>query len=96
MWLVEMQLNHAAAPDADINWSAPDSGAEGPPSKTMREYETRRCHVCQGRYPPFGFGPPLTRPGQTIWACVTHRADIDRMLTPRQATTVGHAQPALL
>ncbi len=80
----------------DIDWSASDSGAEVPPSKAMREYETRRCHVRQGRYPPFGFGPPLTRPGQSICACVTHRADIDRMLTPRQATTVGHAQPALI
>ena len=67
-----------------------------PPSKMIREDETRRCHVCQGQFPPFGIGPPLTQPGQTICACVTHRADIDRMLTPRQATTVGHAQPALL
>jgi len=91
-----MQLNHAAAPDADIDCSAPDSGAERPPSKTIREYETRRRHVCQGRYPPFGFGPQLTWPGQTIWACVTHWADIDRMLIQRQATMLGHAQPSLI
>jgi hypothetical protein len=91
-----MQLNHAAAQDADTDWTTPHSGTEVPSSKTMREYETRRCHVCQGRYPPFGFGPPLTRPGQTIWACVTHRADIDRMLTQRQATMLGHAQPSLI
>ena len=26
------------------------------------EYEARRCHVCQCRYPPFGFGPPLIAP----------------------------------
>jgi len=90
-----MQLNHAAS-HADVNWTAQDSGGEGPSSKTMREYETRRCHVCQGRYPAFGFGPPLARPGQTIWACVTHRADVDRLLTQRQATTIGHAQPSLI
>ena len=90
-----MQLNHAAAPDAD-DWIAPDSGEEGLFSKTMREHETRRCHVCQGHYPPFGIGPPLTRPGQTICGCVTHRAEIERVLTQRQATTVGHAQPSLI
>jgi hypothetical protein len=94
--LVEMQLNHAAAPDADIDWMAPDSGGEGPSSKTIREFETRRCLVCPGHYPPFGIGPPVTRPGQTICACVTHRAEIDRVRTQRQATTVGHAQPSLI
>jgi hypothetical protein len=78
-----MQLNHAAARVADIDSSASDSGAEVPPSKAMREYETRRCHVCQGRCPPFGFGPPLTRPDQTIWACVTQWADIDRPVDPK-------------
>jgi hypothetical protein len=37
-------------------------------------------HVCQCKYPSFGFGFPLARKGQTIWACGTHRLEIDRML----------------
>jgi len=40
-----MQLNHEAAPDAAIDWTAPDSGADVPPNAAVRKYETRRCHV---------------------------------------------------
>ena len=43
--LVEMQLNDAATPDADLDWIAPGSGVEASSSNTMREYEARRCHV---------------------------------------------------
>ena len=46
----------------------------------LREYEARCCHVCQCRHPPFGFGPPLTRPGDDLWACSEHRAAVDAML----------------
>ncbi len=45
----------------------------------MREYEARCCHVCQCRHPPFGFGPPLTR-GETLWACVAHRAEVEALI----------------
>jgi len=44
---------------------------------TIAEYEQRRCVVCGGRYPPFGFGPPLTRPGAEIWACGQHRSVVE-------------------
>jgi hypothetical protein len=44
----------------------------------MREYEARRCYVCQGRYPSFGFGPPLTR--GTVWACTAHRAEVQALI----------------
>jgi hypothetical protein len=45
----------------------------------MREYEARRCHICDCRYPSFGFGPPLTR-GTVLWACRIHRAEVEAVL----------------
>jgi len=67
------------------------------PPDAMREYEARRCHVCQARHPAFGFGPPLTRPGMALWACSTHRAEVDHMLTgsPRPKAAAKR-QPTLL
>jgi len=67
------------------------------PSEAMREYEARRCHVCHARYPSFGFGPPLTRPGRVLWACGAHRAAVDSMLTgPPRAGAMAKRQPSLL
>jgi len=67
------------------------------PSDAMLEYDARRCHVCHARYPSFGFGPPLTRPGRVLWACSAHRAAVDSMLTgPPRANATAKRQPALL
>jgi hypothetical protein len=57
-------------------------GSQGVPEKpALREYEGRCCHICQCKYPSFGFGLPLTQKGQTIWACSEHQPAVDRMLT---------------
>jgi len=67
------------------------------PSEAMREYDARRCHACHARYPSFGFGPPLTRPGRVLWACSAHRAAVDSMLTgPPRAGATAKRQPSLL
>lgn len=41
-------------------------------------YDRDQVCVC-GALAHFGFGPPLVRSG-TVWACMRHRADIDRSL----------------
>jgi len=66
-------------------------------SDAMQEYEARRCHACPARHPAFGFGPPLTRPGVVLWACVAHRAEVDGLLTgsPRPKAA-AQQQPTLL
>lgn len=78
--------------DRDVQPSDPAS-----PSDTMREYEARRCRVCRGRHPVFGFGPPLTRPGMDLWACGAHRAELDHRLagSPRPKAA-AERQPTLL
>lgn len=50
-----------------------------PLSAELRDYESRRCHICGTRFPPFGFGPPLTRPGQSLWACGRHRGEVEQI-----------------
>lgn len=56
----------------------------------IQEYDARRCHICAAKYPPFGFGPILTRAGSTLWACHAHRAEVDTLLikeaNPQKAT----------
>jgi len=59
-------------------------------SSAMLAYEARRCHVCGVRHPAFGFGPPLTRRGQELWACVAHRDEVHRLLRGEQR---GSTQP---
>ncbi len=59
-------------------------------SSAMLAYEARRCHVCGVRHPAFGFGPPLTRRGQELWACVAHRDEVHRLLRGEQR---GSIQP---
>ncbi len=59
------------------------------------EYEARRCHVCQCKYPSFGFGPPLTTKGQPLWACFEHRGFVDRLLTGGPAMRAEPGQSSL-
>ena len=56
----------------------PSNSAPG----SVEEYEQRRCVVCGAKYPSFGFGPPLTRPGIMLWACGDHREELVRQLRP--------------
>jgi len=56
-------------------------------SAAMRDYDSRRCLICQQPRPPFGFGPPLTR--QSVWACSEHRAEVDRRLRYSQSAGGG-------
>jgi hypothetical protein len=73
--------------------ATPPITAENP---VMAECGSRRCHVCRCKYPPFGFGFPLAKKGQTLWACCTHRVDVDRMLTRSPSTYVPTQQSKLL
>ena len=90
--LVEMLNGHFPWDDAE----PAAEPAAAPASEVIREYEARRCHVCQCRYPPFGFGPPLiARSEETVWACAAHRAEVDRMLRGPE-TGPGFEQPRRL
>ena len=74
--LVEM-LTSAARPDL----APPPPGREAaaaPEPGSLAEYEARRCAVCGGRYPAFGFGRPLTADGGVAWACDTHRHEVEQ------------------
>lgn len=95
-WVVKMELNERLATDGVTDGREPGQAAETPQSEFMREYGSRRCHICQCRHPPFGFGPPLTKPGQTLWACVAHRDEVNRLLTPRVVSPVEADEPKLL
>ena len=52
-----MQVN-AAIPPPDLD----EPNASDHP--IVRDYDARRCHVCQCRHPSFGFGPPMTPLGR--------------------------------
>ena len=70
---------------------------EPPAPGSRAEYETRRCAICGAKYPCFGFGPPMTRPGVTIWACGRDRGEVEKRLRTHSATPPSDAsQPALL
>lgn len=58
------------------------------PASSMADHETRRCAVCGAHHPVFGFGPPLSQKGTTIWACGAHRHEVDHQLT-----ATGHFDP---
>ena len=64
------------------------------PGGIMAEYEARRCTVCGGRYPSFGFGPPIS-PGGEIWACVEHRGEVERRLRGPDRRPADPDQPKL-
>ena len=64
---------------------------------SVQEHDARRCLICGAKFPPFGFGPPLTRPGITFWACGAHRVEIDRQLAGgHQSAMCDDRQPSLL
>ena len=88
--LVEMQLTAAAAADRAEVATGSDPAAVRM-TAAMADYEARRCIVCNCRHPSFGFGPPLHGKG-TIWACGTHRAEVDRQL--RHAGSYSRATSA--
>lgn len=73
------------------------TGEPEPPLGSIAEYEARRCAICGGKHPSFGFGPPMTWSGLTIWACFAHWKDVERQLTTwRQAGRSPDLQCALL
>ena len=62
----------------------------------LDEYEARRCAICGAKYPAFGFGSPLTRPGVVLWACSAHRVELDHRLSGRSTHADALAeQPSL-
>lgn len=91
-----MQLNPRLQTDGDPDRSKPAPAAETPQSELMREYDSRRCHICRCRHPSFGFGPPLTKPGHTLWACLAHRAEVNLLFTSHIAIPVAPDEPKLL
>jgi hypothetical protein len=52
-------------------------------------YESRRCHVCHSPHAPFGFGPPMTKPGIMLWACKEHRTAVELQLLPPQSAPIN-------
>ena len=75
--LVEVQLTAAYE---EQKWAA-NKPSEAAPTGSLAEYRTRRCAVCGDRHPSFGFGPPFSQDGTTIWACGSHRNEVDRQMT---------------
>lgn len=75
----------------EVNMSGNDIPAcEAPSPDSVAEYESRRCAVCGAKYPSFGFGPPMTRPGIVIWACFVHWKDVESQLA--QWTKPGESE----
>jgi hypothetical protein len=73
-----MQLSVRTTPDE--RWATEVGNKnETPHQAMMREYEARRCHICQCKYPSFGFGSPLKAGGPTIWSCLVHRGEVDQI-----------------
>jgi hypothetical protein len=60
-----MRVNDASNP-GPAAWEDIDGGQEAPKNPMLLEYEARRCHLCQSKYPAFGFNQPLTKKRQTI------------------------------
>jgi len=81
---------------AEDGWDAPapQPGRETPES--VQDFEARRCHVCGCRFPSFGFGPPMTRKDQAVWACLAHRAELERALTQKTVHGVALGPKRLL
>ncbi len=86
-----MQLT--ARKPQDHTWLEEGADTAETPHQTMiREYEARRCHICQCKYPSFGFGPPLKAGGPAIWSCLAHRNQTDRIA---QGIGAAPAKPQL-
>jgi len=91
-----MQLTARSASIPESSWDEPAPQADNTQSEMMREYVSRRCHICQGRDPPFGFAPSLARHGRRVWACSAHRAEVDRVLGRGPVIPAEKKQPTLL
>ena len=94
--LVQMQLSEARARATDEPWDRPDDRAEQPRNEAVQAYEARRCHICQGPFAPYGFGPPMTRPGVELWACPDHKDELRQALTTEPGRRTDSAQTKLL
>jgi len=90
-----MQLNARLQSDIDDCLSAPAVGNRRQ-HPVSHDYEARRCHCCGALYPAFGFGPPLTRPGDELWVCGRHRGEIEQMLTEERQPPADNRQRSLL
>jgi hypothetical protein len=86
------QTSERGVPPDDI-WEDRTAAASAPVNEAMREYEARRCHICQCRFPPFGFGLPLT--GRTLWACMPHRDEVDRLVSGKAPQPIVQGRPTL-
>ena len=75
-----LQLSAAGAIAADEPWDRPDNRTEQPRSATLQVYGARRWHICQEPFAPYGFGPPMTRPGAELWTCQSHRDELRQAL----------------
>ena len=92
-------MKPAPRPDGfwdDLDRQAAEARPEPPQHPAIKEYEARRCHICQCKYPAFGFGPPLTRPGVTLWACGAHHPVLDDQLRGGTVKPAQNKQPSLL
>jgi hypothetical protein len=87
LWLVALPLT-ARPPDLQPSGSLIPAAPRNP---ALDEYESRRCAICGGKYPSFGYGPPLTSRGAMLWACSAHRKDVDKRLSTRNIE--GPAEP---
>ncbi len=74
-----------------------DSGNELPVNRDVEEYDARRCRICGRRFPSFGFGPPLRQAERTLWACMEHRHDVERIVRgPADGPPPADREPRLL
>ena len=69
------------ATSAEDGWDAPAQQPTRETPGSVQDFEARRCHVRGSRFPAFGFGPPLTRKDQVVWACLAHRIEVQHTLT---------------
>ena len=83
------------ARSTDRPWEDAADSSVAPVNPVLAEYEARRCHVCRRKYPAFGIGYPATKKGETIWACGTHRHEVERMLTDNATAQNVSRQPKL-
>ena len=91
-----MRATGRPATAAEDGWDAPAAqpGRETP--EGVQDFEARRCHVCDCRFPAFGFGPPMTRKDQIVWACLAHRTEVERTLTQRPVHSAAPGPRRLL
>ena len=70
---------------------------EMPVNRGVEEYDAWRCHICDRRFPSFGFSSPLRSAGQTLWACLEHRHAVERVVRgPGDGPPRADREPRLL